>query len=116
LVRARTALCLVGSTAACVALHRSAHNWDYKFSREGADPRSLRGMWECVVCFGWSLFKKNPPHEVSRASPFIVSKGGLGYICGKKMKWRKDEREKQKRWPRVWPSSSLSGGSSFPTA
>jgi hypothetical protein len=58
LVRARTALCPVGSTAARVALHRSACNWDYKLSREGADPKSLQGMWECVVCFGWSLFKK----------------------------------------------------------
>jgi hypothetical protein len=29
------------------------------------------------------------------------------------MKWGKDEREKQKRLPRVRPSSSLSGGSSF---
>jgi hypothetical protein len=38
----------------------------------------------------------------------------LGYICGKEMKWKKDEREKQKRWPRAWLSSSLSGGSSFP--
>jgi hypothetical protein len=30
------------------------------------------------------------------------------------MKWGKDEREKPKKWLRVRPSSSLSGGSSFP--
>jgi hypothetical protein len=46
LVRARIALCLVGSTAARVALHQSAHSRDYKLSREGANPRSLRGI--CV--------------------------------------------------------------------
>jgi hypothetical protein len=47
--------------------------------------------------------------------PFYSFQGeGSGYICGKKVKWRKDEREKQKRWPQVRPSSFLSGGSSFP--
>jgi hypothetical protein len=74
----RTALHLVGSTAARVALHRSARNRGYKLSREGIDPRSLRGKWVSVV-YG-SLFRSvivnpSPPREVSRASPFIVSKG-----------------------------------------
>jgi hypothetical protein len=47
--------------------------------------------------------------------PFYSFQGeGLGYICGKKVKWGKDKREKQKRWPQVRPSFSLSGGSSFP--
>jgi hypothetical protein len=49
------------------------------------------------------------------ASPFIVSKERARVtFMVKNMKWVKDESEKQKRWPRVWPSSSLSGGSSFP--
>jgi hypothetical protein len=47
--------------------------------------------------------------------PFYSFQGkGSDYICGKKMKWRKDEREKQKRWSRVRPSSSLSSENSFP--
>jgi hypothetical protein len=30
--------------------------------------------------------------------PFYISQGeGSGYICGKKMKWGKDEREKTKK-------------------
>jgi hypothetical protein len=32
----------------------------------------------------------------------------------KKVKWGKDKTEKQKRWPRVRPSFSLSGVSNFP--
>jgi hypothetical protein len=40
------ALRLVGSTVARVALHWSARSRGYKISREGADPRSLRGI--CV--------------------------------------------------------------------
>jgi hypothetical protein len=40
-VRARMALRLVDSTAARVALHRSARSRGYKLSREGMDPRSL---------------------------------------------------------------------------
>jgi hypothetical protein len=49
------------------------------------------------------------------ASLFIVSKERVRVtFVVKKMKWEKDEREKQKRWSRVRPSSSLSGGSSFP--
>jgi hypothetical protein len=62
-----------------------------------------------VVVSGGSL-------DVAPASPFIVPKEGSGNIRGKKVKWGKDEREKQKRWPRVRPSSSLSGGSDFPLA
>jgi hypothetical protein len=47
--------------------------------------------------------------------PFYSFQGeGSGYICGKNMKWGKDKREKQKRWSRVRPSSSLSDVSSFP--
>jgi hypothetical protein len=46
LVRARTALRLVDSATACVALHRSARSRGYKLSREGTDPRPLRGI--CV--------------------------------------------------------------------
>jgi hypothetical protein len=38
----------VGSTAARVALHRSACSRGYKLSREGTDPRSLLGVM-CVL-------------------------------------------------------------------
>jgi hypothetical protein len=38
---------LVDSTAAHVALHRSAHSRGYKLSREETDPRSLQGV--CVL-------------------------------------------------------------------
>jgi hypothetical protein len=70
----------VGSTAARVALHRSAHSRGYKLSREGADPRSLQGR--CVyVVLARSIF--HPPLVVAPASPFIVPKGGSGYICDK---------------------------------
>jgi hypothetical protein len=55
------------------------------------------------------------PSRCGPCLPFYSFQGkGSCYICGKKLKWEKDEREKQKRWPRVWPSSSLSGMSSFP--
>jgi hypothetical protein len=38
--------------------------------------------------------------------PFYSFHGkGSGYICDKKVKWEKDEREKQKRWHRVRPLS-----------
>jgi hypothetical protein len=40
----------VDSTAARVALHRSAHSRGYKLLREGMDPRSLRGRCLCVCC------------------------------------------------------------------
>jgi hypothetical protein len=43
------ALCLVGSTAARVALHRSARSRGYKLLGEGADPRSLLRGDMCVV-------------------------------------------------------------------
>jgi hypothetical protein len=113
----------VNFAAARVALHQSARNRGYKLSREGADPRSLRERGVCclarsvsvvfvlVVCsiLGVRSFRYGPCH------PFYSFQGeSLGYICSKKMKWGKDEREKQKRWPRVRPSFSLSGGSSFP--
>jgi hypothetical protein len=59
-------------------------------------------------------FDQSPP-RCGPCLPFYSSQGeGSGYICGKKVKQGKDEREKQKRWPRVRPSSSLSGVSSFP--
>jgi hypothetical protein len=64
----------------------------------------------CVCVFVPSSSRLSVP-----ASPFIVSKERARVIfMVKKMKWRKDKREKQKRWPRVRPSSSLSDGSSFP--
>jgi hypothetical protein len=43
-----------------------------------------------------------------------VTPGCYNYIRGKKVKWEKDERERQKRWHRVMPSSSLSGANSVP--
>jgi hypothetical protein len=46
LARVRTVLRPAGSTAARVALHRSARSRGYKLSREGTDTRSLRGI--CV--------------------------------------------------------------------
>jgi hypothetical protein len=52
--------------------------------------------------------------DVAPASPFIISKGRAWVtFMVKKVKWEKDEREKQKRWPRVWSSSSLSSVNSF---
>jgi hypothetical protein len=112
LVRARIALHPVDSAAAHVALHRSARNRGYKLSREGTDPRSLRGR--CVCCLSEVCAHRlkesvsiNPP-RCGPCLPFYSFQGeGSGYICGKKVKWGKDEREKQKRWPRVRPSSSL---------
>jgi hypothetical protein len=38
----------VGSTAARVALHRSARSMGYKLSKEGTDPRSF--LWVMCVC------------------------------------------------------------------
>jgi hypothetical protein len=99
LVRAKITLRLVDSTVARVALHKSARSRGYKLLREETDHRSLRG---CCVS------------EVCPCLPFYSFQGeGSGYICGKKVKWGKDEKEKQKRWPRAWQSSSLSGVSSF---
>jgi hypothetical protein len=96
LVRARTTLRLVGSTAARVALHRSARSRGYKLSRKGADPRSLRGI--CVRCVFRLVVVKSFPSSCLRCGPclpFYNFQGeGSGYICGKKVKWRKDEREK----------------------
>jgi hypothetical protein len=53
--------------------------------------------------------------DVAPASPFVAPKerARVTFVV-KKVKWEKDEREKQKRWPQVRPSSSLSGVSSFP--
>jgi hypothetical protein len=77
--------------------------------REGC-VRSLSEMSLCLVIPGPLLVGLS-------MSPFYSFQGeGSGYICGKKDKIGKDEREKQKRWPRVWASSSLSGGSSSPIA
>jgi hypothetical protein len=92
-------LCLVDSTAACVALHQSDHSRGYKLLREGMDPRPLRGRGVCVVlarCMS----------VVPRCGPclpfYSFHEEGSGYICGKKVKWGKDERGRQKRWPQAW--------------
>jgi hypothetical protein len=68
----------VGFDAARVALHRSAHSRGYKFSREGADLRSLLRGGACVlmswrgVCVVSSSCRSSL--DVASASPFIVSK------------------------------------------
>jgi hypothetical protein len=53
--------------------------------------------------------------DVAPASPFIASKerARVTFVV-KRRKMRKDEREKQKKWHRAWPSSSLCGGNSLP--
>jgi hypothetical protein len=84
---------LVDSTVARVTLHQSARSRGYKLSREGMDPRSLwRGVrvcWLSEVC-------PIRPSKCGPCLPFYNSQGeGSGYICGKKVKWGKDEREKQ---------------------
>jgi hypothetical protein len=66
------------------------------------------------LCSVYVLFLTSLFSDVAPASSFIVSKGGSGYIWGKKVKWKKDERQRQKRWPRAWQPSSLSGVSRFP--
>jgi hypothetical protein len=87
LVRARMALRPVGSSVARVALHQSACSRGCKLSREGADPRSLRGRGvcclseACVPHFCVHLKESVLIHhhestlDVAPASPFIVSKG-----------------------------------------
>jgi hypothetical protein len=105
-------LCAVDSTAARVALHRSARSRGYKLSREGTDPRSL---WKGVCADLVRCVSSSSYLNVAPASPFIVPMGRARVIfVVKKVKWGKDKREKQKRWPRVRPSSSLSGVSSLP--
>jgi hypothetical protein len=77
------------------------------FLRERADPSVYVFVPRFCV-----LFARCGP-----CLPFYSFQGeGLGYIRGKKIKWGKGEREKQKRWSQVRPSSSLSGGNSFPVA
>jgi hypothetical protein len=81
------------------------------------DPKSLRGKWVFVCgCLSEGVrYLSDSYLEVGPCLPFYSFQGeGSGYIYGKKVKWRKDKRKKQKRWPRVRPSSSLSGVSSFP--
>jgi hypothetical protein len=77
----------VGSTAARVALHWSAHSRGYKLSRDGADPRSLQGRCVCCLseacgpCFCVHLKEsilirhRESALDVPPASSFIVSKG-----------------------------------------
>jgi hypothetical protein len=71
------ALYLVGSTAARVALHRSARSRGYKLSGEGADPRSLLRGDMCVVVLAMCVCVFVPAFvllDVAPTSPFIVSK------------------------------------------
>jgi hypothetical protein len=83
---------------------RGARSRGYKLSREGADPRSLRGRCVCVVVLARcvslvSLCSSSICSvrlDVAPTCPFIVSKGGSGYICGKKVKWEK-MKEKNKK-------------------
>jgi hypothetical protein len=80
----------MGSTAARVALHWSAHNRGYKLSREGTDPKSLLRGDVCVVVLVRCVFFLFS--SVAPASPFIVSKGRARVIFvvkrynGEKMK------------------------------
>jgi hypothetical protein len=68
-VRARMTLRPVDSIPARVALHQSARSRGYKLSREGADPRSLRGYFYCY------LSEVSPLIDMVPTSLFIVSKG-----------------------------------------
>jgi hypothetical protein len=52
LVRAKMFLRPMGSAAARVALHQSARSRGYKFSREGANPKSL---WWCASLSAWAV-------------------------------------------------------------
>jgi hypothetical protein len=90
---------LVDSAAARVALHRSAHSRGYKLSREGADPRSLLRGDVCVVVLVRCVrvFAPVSPPRWGPCLPFYIFQGeGSGYICGKRIKWRKDDRENKK--------------------
>jgi hypothetical protein len=86
----------VGIAAARVgALHWSASSRGYKLTRKRADPRSLG--W-CVCVHLISEVISFPPPRCGLCLPFYSSQEeGSGYICGKKVKWRKDEREKTKK-------------------
>jgi hypothetical protein len=75
LVRAKMSLRPVDSAAARVALHQNAHSRGYKFSREGADPRSL--LWRVCVfeCLVSEVYFDQVPPRCGPVSPFIVPKG-----------------------------------------
>jgi hypothetical protein len=53
--------------------------------------------------------------DVAYVFPFIASqeRARITFVV-KRCKWeRMKEKNKKKKWPQVWPSSSLSGGNSF---
>jgi hypothetical protein len=86
---------------------------------EGVDPKSL---WWRMSLSSWSVtcvLKQGSiligvPLDVAPASPFIVPKGRAHVTFVVKKRNGEKTKEKNKRWPRVRPSSSLSGMSILP--